>query len=157
MAVRQLGPGDVETLRTIRLEALRSDPDAFGSTLERELGRSDDDWRAWLARGATFVAEDDAGPNGVIVAIPQDDPRIVGIFAMFVSDRVRREGVGKALLQAAVGWAASTGAERAALMVVEGNEPAASLYEACGFVYSGPSALRDRDGAIEREMIRVIR
>ena len=157
MRVRKLGLEDVDTLRAIRLEALRSDPDAFGSTLEREESRTEDDWRRWLGRGATFVAEDDLGPSGLIVAIPHDDARVVGIFAMFVSARVRRHGVGRALMRTAVDWAASTGAARVELMVVEGNEPAASLYEACGFVYSGDAAMRERDGAVERAMVQVIR
>lgn len=154
MRVRQLGTDDVDILRTIRLEALRSDPDAFGSTLEREEGRSDDDWRTWLGRGATFVSEDDLGPTGLIVAAPHDDPRLVGIYAMFVTARIRRQGVGRALIDAAVEWASATGADRVELMVVGGNEPAASLYEACGFVHTGASERRERDGAIELVMER---
>ena len=157
MLVRRLAPTEVETLRTIRLEALRTDPDAFGSTLEREESRTYDDWCTWLGRGATFVAEDEAGPNGMIVAVPDENGRDVGIFAMFVSARVRRQGVGQALVEAALGWAGSTGADHASLMVIEGNEPAASLYAACGFVYSGRAELRERDGGVELEMTRVIR
>ena len=157
MLVRRLTPTDIDTLRRIRLEALRTDPDAFGSTLEREESRSDDDWRAWLGRGATFVAESDGEPSGLVVALAQDDPSIVALLAMFVSSRVRRQGVGRALMEAAMEWAHAMGAERLELMVVEGNAPAASLYEACGFVYTGRSELRDRDGAVERQMARVTR
>jgi GNAT superfamily N-acetyltransferase len=155
--VRRLAPADGETLRTIRLEALRSDPDAFGSTLEREESRSDDDWRAWLGRGATFVAETDDGPVGLIVAIPHDDPTTVGIYAMFVSSRARRGGVGRALVEAAIEWATGRDAERVTLMVIDGNEPASKLYESCGFTYSGESERRERDGAVELAMSRVIR
>jgi GNAT superfamily N-acetyltransferase len=155
--VRRLAPADVETLRTIRLEALRSDPDAFGSTLEREEGRSDDDWRAWLGRGATFVAETDDGPVGLIVAIPHDDPATVGIYAMFVSSRSRRRGVGRSLVEAAVDWANDRGAEQVTLMVIDRNEAASKLYESCGFTYSGESERRERDGAVELTMTRVTR
>jgi hypothetical protein len=35
-AIRRLGPGDVEAFRLIRLEGLRNDPEAFGSTFEKE-------------------------------------------------------------------------------------------------------------------------
>jgi GNAT superfamily N-acetyltransferase len=151
--VRRLAPADVETLRTIRLEALRSDPDAFGSTLEREEGRSDDDWQAWLGRGATFVAETDDGPVGLIVARPHDDPTTVGIYAMFVSSRARRGGAGRALVEAAIEWATDSGAEQLTLMVIDSNEPASKLYESC----SGESERRERDGAVELAMTRVIR
>ncbi len=157
MRIRQLGSDDVDTLRTIRLEALRTDPDAFGSTLEREEARSTEDWVAWLGRGATFVGEDDTGPTGLVVAVPDDDPRTVSLYAMFVSSRARRLGLGKALVDAGVSWAASAGAERVALMVIEGNTPAAALYESCGFTYTGERDRRERDGAIELVMARLTR
>jgi GNAT superfamily N-acetyltransferase len=155
--VRQLTPNDIDTLRTIRLEALRSDPDAFGSTLEREEGRSDDDWRAWLGRGATFVAEVDGAPSGLVVASAPNDPSTVGLYAMFVSARARGAGVGRALAEAAVAWATGTGAERVVLMVIEGNTPAIRLYESCGFAFTGVREPRERDGAIELEMACVVR
>ena len=154
MRVRPLGPEDVDTLRAIRLEALRSDPDAFGTTLAREEARTEDEWRAWIGRGATFVAEDEVGPSGLIVAVPQEGRRVVGIFAMFVSARARRQGVGRTLVEAAVEWATSQGAERVELMVVQRNDAAASLYEACGFAYTGQSERRERDDAVELEMAR---
>jgi GNAT superfamily N-acetyltransferase len=158
MSVRRLGPADVETLRSIRLEALRSDPDSFGSTLEREEGRSDDDWRAWLGRGATFVAEEEGHPVGLVVVVPdEDDPTTVGLYAMFVSQRARRQGVGRALIDAAIDWAKVNRAERVTLMVLEGNDSAMRLYESCGFTYSGESERRERDDAIELAMTRVIR
>ncbi len=42
-------------------------------------------------------------------------------------------------------------------MVIEGNTPAISLYESCGFAFTGLRQSRDRDGATELEMARVIR
>ncbi|HTN82000.1 MAG TPA: GNAT family N-acetyltransferase [Acidimicrobiales bacterium] len=154
MHVRQLGPDEVETLRTIRLEALRSDPDAFGSTLERELGRTDDDWRAWLGRGATFVAEDSTGPAGLVAVVHHEELAAVGVYAMFVSDRARGQGVGRALVEAGIAWAASSTADRLVLLVIEGNGPATTLYESCGFTRTGRSEVRERDGVTEVEMAR---
>ena len=156
MRVRKLTPDDIETLRTIRIESLRSDPDAFGSTLAREEGRTDDDWRSWLGRGATFVAEDDEGPVGLVVVIAHDPPP-AGIYAMFVSPRARRGGVGKALVEAALAWSDAVGAPETALLVVDGNTAAITLYESCGFAFTGRTEIRERDGVVEREMARVSR
>ena len=75
--------------------------------------------------------------SGLIVAIPHDDPTTVGIYAMFVSSRARRGGVGRALVEAAIEWATGRDAERVTLMVIDGNEPASKLYESCGFTYFG--------------------
>ena len=76
---------------------------------------------------------------------------------MFVTPRACGAGVGTALVEAAVEWAASVGAERVVLMVIEGNTQAISLYESCGFAFTGLRQSRDRDGATELEMARVIR
>ena len=43
-----LRPATLETVRPLRLRALREDPDAFGSTLESELDRPDADWDFWV-------------------------------------------------------------------------------------------------------------
>ena len=41
--LRRVRVGDGTMLRDVRLRALRSDPSAFGSTYEREVGLTDDD------------------------------------------------------------------------------------------------------------------
>jgi hypothetical protein len=43
-----LRPATLDTVRPLRLRALREDPDAFGSTLESERGRRAADWHFWV-------------------------------------------------------------------------------------------------------------
>ena len=43
-----LRPATLETVRPLRLRALREDPDAFGSTLAGEERRPDADWHFWV-------------------------------------------------------------------------------------------------------------
>ena len=53
---------------------------------------------------------------------------------MFVSEALRGQGAGRALVQAALGAAASRpGVLVVTLTVTEGNAPAIALYESCGF------------------------
>ena len=92
-----------------------------------------------------------------MVGLAQNDPSVVALLAMFVSSRARRSGVGQALIEATVEWAASAGAERVVLLVIEDNTPAIRLYESCGFAFTGARQSRDRDDATELEMARVIR
>ncbi len=52
---------------------------------------------------------------------------------LFVAPGVRRRGVGRALLQAARDFAASTGAMRLVLSTAATNREARALYESCGY------------------------
>jgi hypothetical protein len=58
-----LRPATLDTVRPLRLRALREDPDAFGSTLESERCRPDADWRFWV--DDTLIAFDDDTPIGM--------------------------------------------------------------------------------------------
>lgn len=51
--VRRIRTGDGPLLRDVRLLALQTDPDAFGSSYQREVDRSDDQWEDRAARAAT--------------------------------------------------------------------------------------------------------
>ena len=57
MNTRRAAIGDEALLRTLRLEALRLEPHAFGSTYERELARTVDDWRRWMSPGMAADAQ----------------------------------------------------------------------------------------------------
>lgn len=59
------------------------------------------------------------------------------IHGMAVEPRLRRVGVGRALLEAARAQAAARGAFRIVLQVLGSNEPAQALYRAAGFVEEG--------------------
>ncbi|RPI07818.1 MAG: GNAT family N-acetyltransferase, partial [Actinobacteria bacterium] len=141
-------------LRRIRLEALRTDPDAFGSTLEREESRSHGDWVGWLSRCATFVAEDEGGPVGLVGGMVDDeDSRRAVLISMWVAPARRGRGVGGQLVAAVVAWARDEGKRRVTLRVIDGNEAAIALYEKCGFSLTGERVRRDRDGATELVMM----
>ncbi|WP_210435493.1 hypothetical protein [Saccharopolyspora sp. ASAGF58] len=49
--VRRVIDSELNALREARLHALAADPDAFGSTLDRERAEPMEFWRARLARG----------------------------------------------------------------------------------------------------------
>ena len=61
--VRRLGPDDWGVFREIRLRSLADSPDAFGSTLEREQGFTEDEWRQRLS--GPVYAVTDPGPVAV--------------------------------------------------------------------------------------------
>jgi GNAT superfamily N-acetyltransferase len=140
--------GDWERIREIRLRSLREDPEAFGSTLEREEGQHEEQWRAFAAgwdgaiRQVVFAAADEGGrwigiAMGVVWA---GDPSLANLIAMWVDAPARGRGVGEQLVERVAAWALDVGADRLELCVTERNAPASRLYARAGFV---PTGLRD--------------
>jgi ribosomal protein S18 acetylase RimI-like enzyme len=154
--IRRLTASDVDVLRKVRLDALRTDPDAFGSTLEREEGRPDEDWVRWVtSRSAMFVAEDAGEPVGLAGGIVDDEqPDRAVLVSVWVAPASRNQGIGRALVAAVVDWATASGKQRVDLLVIEGNAAAIALYERCGFALTGDHVQRDRDQKTELFMSR---
>lgn len=69
----------------------------------------------------------------------------VADLGMMVADTHRRRGIGRRLLEAAVGWALRAGVYKLELHVFPWNEPAIRLYESFGF---------EREGTRRRHYLR---
>jgi len=134
----QLGPGDGERLRAIRLRALRDAPDAFATTLEEAAARPADSWDRQLEQLATFVATDGDCDLGLVRGALHDRVRDTGhLISMWVAPEARRQGVGSALIDAVVHWARTRGLSRLLLDVVETNTSAIAAYTRKDFVPNG--------------------
>lgn len=138
--IATLTEDDWEELQEIRLAALRTDPEAFGSTLAREELFREPHWRMRLRSTPTLVALDDDGRAVGLVSViqepgsPEDDRHVV---ALWVRPEARRRGVGRELLVAICEVARATGARTVSLWVAAGNTGAARLYGALGFRPTG--------------------
>jgi len=153
--VRRAASGDEPLLRDLRLQALSDAPDAFGSTYQRELARTQADWQRWLSPGATFILDGSEGPCGMVAcAHDSAEPAIVELMAMWVNPGARASGGGDALVTAVVAWARAEGAKTVRLKVVEGNARARKFYERNGFCLTAAHTLRARDGQKELQMER---
>jgi ribosomal protein S18 acetylase RimI-like enzyme len=83
----------------------------------------------------SWVAEQD----GTVVAqafIRRDSSRL-GIFGMWVAPEARRQGIGRALLDAAESWGRSQGSTAEYLSVTERNSAAQHLYRRAGYIATG--------------------
>jgi GNAT superfamily N-acetyltransferase len=151
-----------ELLRDLRIRALTDDPHAFSSNVADERAHPSDAWKQRAAQravgdaAATFVAFVDDEPAGIVGCHRlADDPRSVELVSMWTSGRHRRNGVGRALVDAVVDWAESCGATRVVLWVMRGNGPARALYEAVGFEPTDePAAAPDDPCRNEQRMVR---
>jgi ribosomal protein S18 acetylase RimI-like enzyme len=149
--------GDEAILRELRLQALTDEPDAFGSTYEREFARTVEDWRRWLSPGVIFILEDAQGARGIVAG--QHDATaaaIVHLMGMWVHPDVRGSGAGDALVAEVLDWARAEGARAVQLKVVQSNLRARRFYERNGFRITGRQRVRERDGESEIEMERLV-
>lgn len=107
----------------------------------------DDEWSELVERtvnhprGLLLVAEHDADAVGVAFGRITEDEATVEVAAMWVAPEVRRQGIGRRLLDEALSWGRSSGARQAELWVVADNGPAYSMYLAAGFGPTGETGL----------------
>lgn len=100
--------------------------------------RVDDMYGIWIERSvhgeladAVFVAEVRERPSGYLTIAREADAAVIGLVA--VDESVRGQGIGSALLCAALRWAADAGLPRVSV-VTQGHTPAAiRFYERGGF------------------------
>ena len=158
MEIRRLGAKDAEIYRVIRLESLRLHPEAFGSSYEEEKEAPVEKYRDSLPTVYTFGAFDNGSLVGVVTLFPEGKRKMkhrASIFAMYVSESVRGQGVGKRLVEAAIAQARELGGiEQIHLQVVTSNESAIRLYSSLGFEVYGleKRALRIEDTYYDEEL-----
>jgi ribosomal protein S18 acetylase RimI-like enzyme len=139
--VRRVSETDWSALRAVRLRSLADSPDAFGSTLEREAAFSDTDWQEWARDSEAGSAETcilawlEEAPVGIVGAYTKDGH--AHLIAMWVAAEARRQGLGRALVEAIVSWSAESGAQTIRLDVMVGNVEARRLHESFGFAPTG--------------------
>lgn len=137
MQIVKLMPNRWEEYRDLRLEALRTDPDAFGATIEGTLARPEAWWRDVLSTAlvnpnkTAVFAELDGRLIGMAGAYPEEAPGCVDITGMFVTPTQRGKGIGRRLLQAVTD---EVTAETVRLYVNASMTAAVTLYERFGFV-----------------------
>jgi len=147
--VRVLTTDDWSAYRATRLEALRTNPDAFGSSFEQESAFTEDEWRARVSPqgGAVFAVEDGGAivaTGAVITDWLNSSMRV--LVAMWTDASHRGRGHGRMIVEHAIAHARASGAAAIRCSVTEGNDGAARLYESCGFAPTGEREQRESDG-----------
>lgn len=136
MIVRPLSASEWQLKRDLRLTALRDSPKSFGSSYDREVNRSEADWRDWPRDGVYFGVFDDYQVAFGIAGgwVEEAQPDVVHLISMWVAPVARGAGVAGRLTAAVVAWAQERSAARVELEVAAGNEVALRVYLRSGFI-----------------------
>ena len=133
--IRLLTPADAPVYRDIRLEGLKTNPEAFGSTFEREDAMPLSWYSERLIKGNVFGAFLDGELVGVAGYWVQEGEKVshkAALWGMFVRPKARNAGLGRRLVQAIIDHASGL-VELLQLRVESGNQAAQRLYQKMGF------------------------
>lgn len=140
--IRPIQTADWPIVRELTTQMLTDAPQAFGETLADAQARSSATWTQFVGHfvnspyAGAFVAEDEVGACG-FVGVDAADPRppqgTVLVSRLWVAQRQRGTGLGKALMEAATQWAITHGAEHMALGVTEINRSVLKFYQHLGY------------------------
>jgi RimJ/RimL family protein N-acetyltransferase len=139
LQIRRLETSDSALYRDIRLEALKQNPEAFGSTFERENSQPLSWFEAAVGRTDIFGAFLEGTLAGIAGYVAQESSKQAHkamLWGMYVRPGARNAGLGKRLVAAVLGHARGR-VEMVQLTVVSENEAARRLYSALGFVEYG--------------------
>jgi len=160
--IRILGADDAAAFRAIRLEALATAPEVYGTTLDQEAEQPDSFWYQRLVDPAktTFVAFAGAGP----VALACLRSGVAGnvrhrgfIWGVYAAPAWRGRGLGTDIMRALIDHADGQPAMEMTELNVRGdNDAARRLYARLGFRVTGtiPRALKHA-GSYGDELVMV--
>ena len=156
-SIRQLTADDWRVFSEIRLLALQTDPNVFGSTYEREVKFTESEWRESLSNpdSGVFVVFDEAGPVGMTgVAVYRDDPsrKTAVLWGSWLTPGARRKGLSRLLYEARIGWAGDhPSVERIIVSHRESNVASKFANQKFGFVATHTTEKVWNDGVTEKE------
>ncbi len=155
--IRPLRHADLPLFRPLRLEALRTHPEQFGSSFEEE---QDDDMARMIGDPPNLTLGGFAGGALVgttaMIVSPKLKQRHKGhVVGVYVTASSRRTGLAGAMLERLISEARNSGLILLTLSVTLGNKPARTLYLNAGFVTYGvePLSLRIGSNALDSELM----
>ena len=142
--IRHADPTDAEQLTRLA-DAVSGEPEGWLISIGGEWRSAGDERRFLKAlrrypHAAVFVAEREDGTLVGRLSVgrdPHPGSTHVADVGLMVALDARRQGVGTALLRAAVDWARGAGIRKLELHVFPWNEAAIALYDAFGFEREG--------------------
>jgi RimJ/RimL family protein N-acetyltransferase len=142
--IRHAEPSDAEQLTRLA-DSVSAEPEGWLISIAGEWRSAGDERRYLKAlrrypHAAVLVAEREDGTLVGRLSVGRDPHPAsthVADVGLMVAAGARRQGVGTALLRAAVDWARTAGVRKLELHVFPWNEAAIALYEAFGFEREG--------------------
>ena len=148
--IRRAHDDDYAVLRSIRLEALLDEPDAFGTTYAEGLATREEQWRQMADSWNYYLALDGSRAVGMASGgryVPMPDAR--WLYGMYVTPGHRGTGVAHELVMVVAQWARREGVATLGLHVTASVTRARAFYEKLGFAVVGAGEPMRRDPSLQ--------
>ena len=160
--IRAATADDVESLRELRLEALRLNPVQFSADPAEWEAKPLEFWRNLCGpNDAVFVAEDGGrliGMAGLFRGTTPKNRHRAWIWGVYVRPDFRRRGIAGELLDACIAWGRAQKLALLMIDVVVGNDHALRCYESHGFrTYGVQPMVVQVDGVFYDENLMAMR
>ncbi len=135
-----LTPEMWQTYKEIRLKGLLEDPQAFGSSYERESSFTEEKWLERANNPYNLIALENNSPLGTMGAYFTEESgnKVANIVGVFVSSEARGKGVGSQLLKALLAKIKEDSTAKTVKLSVNKDQTAAvTLYQNYGFIVVG--------------------
>ena len=138
----ELSISDWKDFKKIRLEALKEEPQAFGSSYAKDAAYPDSKWQERLRDGESkksiyLFAELEGKIVGMVMGGRTDEDKkehLAHVWGTYVDSKAREKGIGKELMQRVIKeLGKDTDVQRIRVQVNAEKKPAVKLYESLGF------------------------
>lgn len=136
MTLKLLAPEDYEVFKRIRLEALRTVPEAFASSERDWAALPDEEWQQRLRNNAVVVCFRDEEPVGIMGLMRQQASKMAHratIIMVYLRESERSAGRAVAMLDLLLDHARTVGVRQVELAVSAENPAAIRFYLREGF------------------------
>lgn len=154
--LEHLGPPQWQEYKSIRLEALKTNPELFGSIYAKEVLYSQDDWISLLENDARAIfalyhLDLLIGLTGVV--LNRDNQSEAILISSFIKKVHRGRGLSQLFFQARIEWARQKECDKVIVSHRAGNEASKAANQRFGFVYSYSKESLWPDGLLADELI----
>jgi RimJ/RimL family protein N-acetyltransferase len=158
--LRRLLPAQWADYKSIRLEALQTNPEMFGSNYAREAAYIDSDWISFLENEsrAIFGLYHDKSLVGLsAVTIDKNDETSAVLYASFIRLAHRGKGLSKLFYEARIEWARQKGCKSIVVSHRSGNLSSKAANQKFGFQYTHTEEVSWPDGQRADEVMYVLK
>jgi RimJ/RimL family protein N-acetyltransferase len=155
--IKQLALENWPDLKTIRLDALNSDPSGFLSSYAADIKKPDQHWQRSFknAEMRVFGVYDGAKIIGMGGLHPEKDtPRATRLGGGYIKQAYRGRGLGGQLLQIRIDWARASGLyDEIYVSHRQGNMASQAMINKAGFSHHKTQSIAWPDGQMDDELI----